>query len=189
MSNKELALFAILATAAIVSIGPAFGFCPPICSPKADYTASTMAGNNSSTQPIQPEDIIPITVTVDKPMYDHNSVVMVTGHVLHPYPGQDVAMKVISPSGNVVYANQVSLDNNGDFTAQINTASTLMAESGPYTLYVQQGDEQSRTNEVQFQVGQPVPEFGPIAALVLAIALVSIIAVSAKTGLRFIPKY
>ena len=34
-----------------------------------------------------------------------------------------------------------------------------------------------------------VPEFGPIAALVLAIAIISIIAVSAKTGLRFIPKY
>ena len=34
-----------------------------------------------------------------------------------------------------------------------------------------------------------IPEFGPIAALVLAIAIVSIIAVSAKTGLRFMPKY
>ena len=34
-----------------------------------------------------------------------------------------------------------------------------------------------------------VPEFGPIAALVLAIAIISIIAVSARTGLRFMPKY
>jgi predicted secreted protein with PEFG-CTERM motif len=33
------------------------------------------------------------------------------------------------------------------------------------------------------------PEFGPIAALVLAIAITSIIAVSAKTGFRFMPKY
>jgi predicted secreted protein with PEFG-CTERM motif len=33
-----------------------------------------------------------------------------------------------------------------------------------------------------------IPEFGPIAALVLVIAIVSIIAVSAKTGLRFMPK-
>ena len=36
--------------------------------------------------------------------------------------------------------------------------------------------------------GSAVPEFGPIAALVLVIAIVSIIAVSAKTGLRFNPK-
>jgi len=34
-----------------------------------------------------------------------------------------------------------------------------------------------------------VPEFGPIAALVFAIAIISIVAVSAKTGLRFTPKY
>ena len=34
-----------------------------------------------------------------------------------------------------------------------------------------------------------VPEFGSIAALVLAIAIVSIIVVSQKTGLRFMPKY
>ncbi|TLX82149.1 MAG: PEFG-CTERM sorting domain-containing protein, partial [Thaumarchaeota archaeon] len=34
-----------------------------------------------------------------------------------------------------------------------------------------------------------IPEFGAIAALVLAIAIISIIAVSAKTGLRFMPKY
>jgi predicted secreted protein with PEFG-CTERM motif len=36
---------------------------------------------------------------------------------------------------------------------------------------------------------QIVPEFGTIAALVLAIAIISIIAVSAKTGLKFMPKY
>jgi predicted secreted protein with PEFG-CTERM motif len=56
----------------------------------------------------------------------------------------------------------------------------------------------TRTVTIPFQMAsekieiigtQIVPEFGPIAALVLAIAIVSIIAVSAKTGLRFMPKY
>jgi len=189
MSNKEYALIAILATAAVVGVGPAFGFCPPICAPKADYT-TMMTGNSSSVQAIQPpENIIPLTVTTDKAAYDHNSVIMVSGHVLHPYPGQDVAMKVISSSGNVVFATQLVLDNNGDYSTKINTASTLMAENGQYTLYVQQGDEQARTNDIQFQLVPAIPEFGPIAALVLVIAIVSIIAVSAKTGLRFTPKY
>ncbi len=59
-------------------------------------------------------------------------------------------------------------------------------------------DNNFRNITVQFLQGdqdmevigtQIVPEFGPIAALVLAIAIVSIIAVSAKTGLRFMPKY
>ncbi|MGI0047191.1 MAG: PEFG-CTERM sorting domain-containing protein [Nitrosotalea sp.] len=34
-----------------------------------------------------------------------------------------------------------------------------------------------------------IPEFGPIAALVLTIAIISIIAISSKTGLRLLPKY
>ncbi|MGI0087663.1 MAG: PEFG-CTERM sorting domain-containing protein [Nitrosotalea sp.] len=34
-----------------------------------------------------------------------------------------------------------------------------------------------------------IPEFGPIAAMVLAIAVISIIAISKKTGIRFSPRY
>ncbi|HLA22687.1 MAG TPA: PEFG-CTERM sorting domain-containing protein, partial [Nitrosopumilaceae archaeon] len=56
----------------------------------------------------------------------------------------------------------------------------------------------SRTLSIGFLAGdtqieivgtQIVPEFGPIAALVLAVAIISIIAVSAKTRLRLMPKY
>ncbi len=46
-----------------------------------------------------------------------------------------------------------------------------------------QGDQ-----DIEIIGTQIVPEFGPIAALVLAIAIISIIAVSAKTGLRLMPK-
>ena len=45
------------------------------------------------------------------------------------------------------------------------------------------------TQEIEIIGTWIVPEFGPIAALVLAIAIVSIIAVSAKTGLRLMPRY
>lgn len=34
-----------------------------------------------------------------------------------------------------------------------------------------------------------IPEFGPVAALVLTVAIVSIIAISRKTGLRLLPRY
>jgi predicted secreted protein with PEFG-CTERM motif len=56
----------------------------------------------------------------------------------------------------------------------------------------------SRTLGISFHKGDTtiyiigtfaLPEFGPIAALVLVIAIVTIIAISAKTGLRFMPKY
>ncbi len=67
---------------------------------------------------------------------------------------------------------------NADFTeAKTTTDRTLTI---PFT---------DGTSEIEIIGTQIVPEFGPIAALVLAIAIISIIAVSAKTGLRFMPKY
>ena len=184
-THKEYALIAILATIAVVGVVPAFADCPPDCLPKASYNPSSPSG-----------PILPISVDTDKSTYDHSSIIMVTGHVDHPFPGQDVGLKVISPSGNVVSAAQITVTSNGDFTTKLSTASPIWTENGIYTIYVQQGDEQSRTNKIQVEItgelpAQPpaIPEFGPIAALVLAIAIISIIAVSAKTGLRFMPKY
>ena len=183
-THKEYALIAILATIAVVGVVPAF----------AQWQMLPSGNSNSGPSENIP---IPITVSTDKTVYDHNSIIMVSGHVDHPYPGQDVGMKVTSPSGNVVSAAQLTVDSNGDFTTKLNTGSPIWTENGVYTIYVQQGDEQSRTNKVQVELTgelptQPpaiVPEFGTIAALVLAIAIISIIAVSAKTGLRFMPKY
>jgi predicted secreted protein with PEFG-CTERM motif len=45
------------------------------------------------------------------------------------------------------------------------------------------------TEEIEIIGTQIIPEFGPIAVLVLAIAIISIIAVSARSGLGFSPKY
>ena len=45
------------------------------------------------------------------------------------------------------------------------------------------------TTKIEIIGTMVVPEFGPIAVLVLAIAIISIIAVSAKTGLRLMPRY
>ena len=63
----------------------------------------------------------------------------------------------------------------------------------PSLLYVPLPDavvklDEQALSQIQYN-GGAVPEFGPITALILAIAIISIIAVSAKTGLRFIPKY
>ena len=52
------------------------------------------------------------------------------------------------------------------------------------TIHFQDGAE-----EIEIIGTQIVPEFGAIAALVLAVAIISIIAVSAKTRLRLMPKY
>ena len=182
-THKEYALIAILVTATVVGVIPAFAYDNP-------YLACPDC-NDTSTNTLQTE-ILPLSVTTDKGVYDHNSDIMISGHVSHPYPGQDVTVMVRSPQGNIVFTSQVSVDNNGDFSTKLSTQGTLLAENGQYTVNAQQGNEQGKSNAAVFQltgeVIPPIPEFGPIAALVLVIAIVSIIAIS-KTGLRLMPKY
>ena len=57
-------------------------------------------------------------------------------------------------------------------------------ESRTLTIQFLQGD-----SDIEIIGTQIVPEFGAISALVLAIAIISLIAVSAKTRLRLMPKY
>ena len=69
---------------------------------------------------------------------------------------------------------------------------------GEETNFKETKSKTARTLSIGFAAGdtqidiigtQIVPEFGAIAALVLAVAIISIIAVSAKTRLRLMPKY
>ena len=71
-------------------------------------------------------------------------------------------------------------EESGDVTEDPTTATS------PRTLTIPFSDG---AEEIEIIGTQIVPEFGPIAALVLAIAIISIIALSAKTGLRLMPKY
>ncbi|MBI1828156.1 MAG: PEFG-CTERM sorting domain-containing protein [Thaumarchaeota archaeon] len=290
-THKEYALIAILATIAVVGVVPAF----------AQWQMLPSGSSNPGPSENTP---IPITVSTDKAVYDHNSIIMVSGHVRNPYPGQQLTLRVSDSSGSIVQVSQLIVDNNGDFGTKLTTASPLWTKSGVYTIFAQYGNQQGTSAKVQFTIPgggakscdpnqlaatlndevycipysinggtvlsgtlsvasktltvniqanddgqitlniprsvldsksgnndqsfvvlvdgeekdtstetttsdtrtvtisftagvgeieiigtQIVPEFGPIAALVLAIAIISIIAVSAKTGLRFMPKY
>ncbi len=64
-------------------------------------------------------------------------------------------------------------------------------QSGGYTVTDQQGESSSYKDSVVVEVidGTVIPEFGTIAALILAVAIISIIVVSAKTRLSIMPKY
>ncbi len=105
----------------------------------------------------------------------------------------------------------VNSTNDGTITLQLPRAlidaKTNVGQDDTFIILIDGAEVKSQTESanndfrnvtVQFLQGdkdieiigtQIVPEFGPIAALVLAIAIISIIAVSAKTGLRFMPKY
>jgi predicted secreted protein with PEFG-CTERM motif len=125
-------LIAILATAAVVGIIPAFAVSP------ADTTTNVSQISPSTGS----QQILPITVSTDKNAYDRQSIVIVTGHVQNSIGGQAVTMKVSAPNGNVVEVDQITLDSNGDFQDKINTSSPLWSVGGTYTIYVQAGAQQ-----------------------------------------------
>ena len=117
----------------------------------------------------------------------------------------DIMLKVIAPNGNVVAIDQVT-PSDGSYSATIGVGGSQYNQNGMYTIIATQaygsladvslsnanpGIYQSITasTEVEIVDGHVVPEFGTIAAMILVVAIVAIIAVSAKTKLSLVPRY
>ncbi len=102
-----------------------------------------------------------------------------------------ITLTVISPNGNIVSIDQVTAMLNGEFTSVIATGGPLWKQDGFYTVTAYQNDNPrySASTEVDIKDGVVVPEFGTIAAMILAVAIISIIAISAKSRLSIIPRY
>jgi len=104
---------------------------------------------------------------------------------------EDITITVIAPNGNVVSIDQVSPESNGEFTSVITTGGALWKQDGFYTVTAHQNDNPryNASAEVDIKDGLVIPEFGTIAAMILAVAIISIIAISAKSRLSIIPRY
>jgi len=103
----------------------------------------------------------------------------------------DVTIQVFAPNGNFIAAEQVTPDANGNFMTEFNVGGNQWKQDGFYTITAQQGISNILKDSEQVEIvdGAVIPEFGAIAALILAVAIISIIAVSAKTRLSLIPRY
>ncbi len=78
-----------------------------------------------------------ITVETDSDVYDHSSLITVTGTVDPVDPNEvPVIIMVIAPNGNIAYVDQISLNSDGTFSAEISTASKLMKDNGTYQIQV-----------------------------------------------------
>ena len=79
-----------------------------------------------------------ITMETDKDVYDHSSVITVTGQVEPVDPeGSEVSIQVFAPNGNLDYVAQVGVNSDGDFSTTINTAS--LKSDGTYMIKAQYG--------------------------------------------------
>jgi predicted secreted protein with PEFG-CTERM motif len=121
-----------------------------------------------------------------------------------------VILKVLSPNGNLISVDQIT-PTGGSYAATIFTGGSLWSQDGMYTITAAQtpsglkstSETFSRATdspnaglinyqasaEIKILDGHVVPEFGVIAAMILAVAIVSIIVVTAKTKLSIVPRY
>jgi len=102
----------------------------------------------------------------------------------------DITLTVTAPNGNIVTVSQIS-PSGGSFATTIETGGALWSQDGMYTIKAVQGAASNYQVSAEVEVidGHVIPEFGVIAAMILAVAIVSIIVVTAKTKLSLVPRY
>jgi predicted secreted protein with PEFG-CTERM motif len=102
-----------------------------------------------------------------------------------------ITLTITAPNGNVVSIDQVVATLDGEFMAEINVGGSIWKQDGFYTVtaYQNENPKYIDSKEVDIKAGVVVPEFGTIAAMILAVAIISIIAISAKSRLSIIPRY
>ena len=83
-----------------------------------------------------------ITIETDKDVYDHSSVITVTGQAEPVDPqGSDVSIQVFAPNGNLATVAQITPSSDGSFSTMINTAS--LKSDGTYMIKAQYVDAET----------------------------------------------
>jgi predicted secreted protein with PEFG-CTERM motif len=102
----------------------------------------------------------------------------------------DITLKVTAPNGNVVSVSQIS-PSGGSFMTTIETGGALWSQDGMYTISAYQGTASNyqTSAEVEIVDGHVIPEFGTIAVMILAVAIVSIIIVTGRSKLGLVQRY
>jgi len=102
----------------------------------------------------------------------------------------DISLTITAPNGNIVGVSQLS-PSGGSFMSTIEVGGPLWSQDGMYKISAQQGaaSNYKTSTEVEIVDGHVIPEFGVIAVMILAVAIVSIIVVTAKTKLSIVPRY
>ncbi|KAG2474513.1 MAG: conserved exported protein of unknown function [Nitrosopumilales archaeon] len=133
------------------------------------------------------KDISGLTITDNSVL--GSTTISISGHT--DRTNNSIQIVVTAPNGNIVSVAQIMPEANGDFMVDIGVGGSQYGQSGMYTVTAQQGVGSSYKDSIDVEIidGAIIPEFGTIAALILAVAIISIIAVSAKTRLSIMPKY
>ncbi len=100
-----------------------------------------------------------ITVTTDKESYMGGEVIMVSGEVRDLYTGIPVSITVTSSNGNRVAIDQVTVNPDKTFSADITAGGPLMKIEGTYTVVAQYGAD-SRSASTSFELTDVIIDDG-----------------------------
>jgi len=77
----------------------------------------------------------PISIETDSDVYDHSSIITVTGQIANIDPNYlAVAIKLITPNGNIAGIAQPEVSSDGSFTAIFNTSGYQWKDNGTYQI-------------------------------------------------------
>ncbi len=104
---------------------------------------------------------------------------------------QDVTLTVTAPNGKVVSVSQIDVSSSdGLFSADIVIGGPMWSQDGMYTVTAEQDiSDYSTSVTVGIEDGLVVPEFGTIAALILAVSIIAIVTLSARSRLSLAPRF
>ena len=122
----------------------------------------------------------------------------------------EIIIKVLAPNRNLVSVDQIT-PTADMYSTTIKTGGPLWSQDGMYMITASQTSNGLKAStetfsratdsanaglinyqasaEVEILDGHVIPEFGVIAAMILAVAIVSIIVITAKTRLSLVPRY
>ena len=138
------------------------------------------------------KEMFPLTVWTDSQIYDHHSIIKVTGYLKPQNNIAPILVVVTNPIGNVVTIQQLSSDTDGNFSFELNTESPLWAKNGDYILKVQSGTETRQFKTMFTLTSDPltqphvVPEFGSVSLLILIGSIMSILVIGKSFSNRFV---
>ena len=99
------------------------------------------------------------------------------------HTGTDVTITVEAPNGNVIAVDQATPGADGAFSAEMAVGCPTWKQDGFYTITARQGTNNAYSDTATVEIGDcvVVPEFGAVAVLALAAAVVAAVAITARS--------
>ena len=77
----------------------------------------------------------PISIETDSDIYDHSSIITVTGQIANIDPNYlAVTLKILSPNGNIAGVAQPEVNSDGSFVGTFNTSGYAWKNNGTYQI-------------------------------------------------------